>query len=99
MMQCGDRYWFARQFFWNEFDFSKSHFLINKALTGFVETLSFQQIVKHLFTGDSARPPEPPALCDCAVLPSLGLSLHGGVRGAGTEALYAVAPKSVKKMF
>jgi hypothetical protein len=34
---------------------------LKKRLFGFVEFLSFQQIVKHLFTeGDSACPPERP---------------------------------------
>jgi len=39
-----------------------------------------------------------PALCDCFVLPSLGLSLlWEGATAAGAEALHAVASKSVKK--
>ncbi len=61
---------------------------------GFVETLSFQQIVKHLFTeGTVPAPRTAPAFCDCVVLPSLGLSLQWGCHSGGGEALHAVAPK------
>ena len=61
---------------------------------GFVETLSFQQIGKHLFTkGDSACPPTAPALCDGVVLPFLQLALQSQTTAAGAEALHTVAPK------
>ena len=54
----------------------------------FVETLIFQQMVKHLVTEDSACPPDPdPALCDCVALPYLEVSLREGVMRQGAEEL------------
>jgi len=71
---------------------------MNPIKIGFVEALSFQQIVKHLYTeGRVPAPRTAPSLCDCVVLPFLELSLHGGATAAGAEAFHAVAPKSVKK--
>jgi hypothetical protein len=68
---------------------------------GYVETLSFQQMVKHLFTeGTVPVPRTAPSLCDCVVLPSLELSFKGGVTAAKAEELHAVAQKrSLRKIF
>ena len=62
---------------------------------GFVETLSFQQIIKHLFTeGTVPVRPEPPlrfAIVSYYLLWSYRSS--GGATAAGAEALHAVVPK------
>ncbi len=59
----------------------------------FVETLSFQQMVKYLFMEVTVHAPEPPLrFCDCVVLP--GVIAPGLVqRRRGAESLHAVAPK------
>jgi len=65
---------------------------------GFVETLSFQQIVKHLFTEGTVPLPEPPLRFAIVLYYFLwSYRSRGGATAAGAEALHAVAPKSVKK--
>ena len=64
-------------------------------ISGFVEPLSFQQIVEHLFTeGTVPIPPEPP-LRFVIVSYYLLWSYRSreGATAAGAEALHAVAPK------
>jgi hypothetical protein len=62
--------------------------------SGFVETLSFQQMVKHLFTERTV--PVPPnrlfASRLCRITFS-GVIAQEGATAAGAEALRAVAPK------
>jgi hypothetical protein len=75
-------------------------FLLPEILT-IRETLSFQQIVKHLFTEGTmpVLPPRTaPSLCDCVVLPSLELSLQGGCHSVRGRGVTCCRPKkSVKK--
>ncbi len=59
---------------------------------GFVETLSFQQIVKQLFMEGIVPVPRTfPALCDGVVLPYLDYGQRGDATAAGAEELRAVA--------
>ncbi len=68
---------------------------------GFVETLSFQQIVMHLFTeGTVPVPPNRPfALRLCVALPARGLSLQGDAAAAGGGGLHAVAPQRALRKY
>ena len=74
--------------------FPESHRLSDTTKNGFVETLSFQQIVKHLFTeGTVPVPPNRPFTLRWCRITFSGVIAPDGCHSGGAEALHAGVPK------